>query len=67
MVILSLSFTLTELANYREFFKQMLHEILTNCASQNIFTVEIRHTCGMLFDENRKQVAIQEELKIFQD
>jgi hypothetical protein len=42
----------------------MIYEIMIKCAEQNIFIVELRHIFGMLFDDDRKQVGLEEELQI---
>ena len=56
-----------DLGKYVEFFKLLLHEILGKCAAQNIFVVELRHIFGMLFDDDRKPISLEEELKIIDE
>ena len=44
-----------------------MHEVLSKCAEQNIFVVELRHMFGMLFevvDGEKKNVSVEEELKL---
>ncbi len=61
-------FTLiNDIGKYQEFFKKIIHEVLSKCAKQNIFVVELRHMFGMLFDEERKPVPVEEELRIIQE
>ena len=55
------------MGKYKEFFKQILHEILKKCAKQNIFIVELRHIFGMLFDDDRNPVDLEEELRIIEE
>ena len=51
----------------KKFFKQIVHEVLTQCLKQQIQVVELRHNFGCLTDENQDPVPIEEELKIIED
>jgi hypothetical protein len=54
-----------DLGKYKEFFKLILEEILIKCYLQKIYVVELRHIAGLLFDDDRVQVPLEEELSIF--
>ncbi len=54
------------MGKYKEFFKLLLEEILVKCAKQKLYVVELRHIFGLLFDEDRQPVQLEEELKIIQ-
>lgn len=45
----------------------LLHEVLQKCTNQNIFIVEMRHVLGMLYDDDRKVISLEDELKIIED
>ena len=64
-------FTLiNDLGKYKKFFKEIMHEVLSKCAQQNIFVVELRHMFGMLFevvDGEKKNISVEEELKLIQE
>ena len=40
---------------------------MKKCVAQNIFIVELRHIFGMLFDDDRKPIGLEDELTIIQD
>ena len=40
---------------------------MTKCFNQKIYVVELRHIAGLLFDDDRVQVSIDEELSIFEE
>ncbi len=50
-----------------EFFKLLMHEIFKRAVDENIFVVELRHTLGTIFDQERKAIPIEEELKIIEE
>jgi adenosine deaminase CECR1 len=54
------------LGKYVGFFKELLEEILVKCARQKIYIVELRHIVGLLFDDDRKSIGLEEELKIIE-
>lgn len=37
------------------------------CARQKIYIVELRHIVGLVFDDDRKPLTLEEELKIIED
>jgi len=53
-----------ELATYKDFFKLVLHDILSKCVEQNVMILEVRHTVGQLFDDFRSPISLEEELRI---
>jgi hypothetical protein len=53
-----------DLGKYKEFFKLLLEEILVKCLKQKLYVVELRHIFGLLFDEDRQPVQLQEELHL---
>lgn len=55
-----------DLCKYVKFFKQLLKSTLTACAEQNILIVELRHTTGMLFDENRESIKVLDEVAMIE-
>ena len=40
---------------------------MTKCYNQKIYIVELRHIAGLLFDDDRIQVELEEELAIFEE
>jgi hypothetical protein len=54
----------TELGKYYKFFRILLKETIDSCTAQNVFTIELRHISGMLFDDQRRPMGLLEELKI---
>ncbi len=56
-----------DLGKYYEFFKLLITDVLRKCVAQNIFVVELRHIFGMLFDEDRKPIGLEQELIIIQE
>jgi len=56
-----------DLCKYVKFFKILLKSTLVACAKQNIFVVELRHTTGSLFDDNRNTVDVVDELGIIEE
>lgn len=57
----------TELGKYYKFFKQLLLATIDSCIKQNVFVVELRHISGIIFDENRKNMGLMEELRIINE
>lgn len=55
------------MGKYKEFFRQIVHEVLKKCSEQNILVVELRHIFGMLFDDDRRPVSLEEELAIIEE
>lgn len=58
---------LTDMGKYVKFFKIIMKEIMEKAAHQNIFILELRHTAGRLFDEDRKPISLLEELKVIEE
>jgi len=57
---------LTDMGKYVKFFKITLKEVMEKAAKQNIFILELRHTAGRLFDEDKKSISLLEELQIIE-
>jgi hypothetical protein len=57
-------YSFVDLGKYKEFFKLLLEEILVKCLKQKLYVVELRHIFGLLFDEDRQPVQLQEELHL---
>ena len=57
---------LTDLGKYVKFFKRIMKEVMQKAAEQHIFILELRHTPGRLFDEQRKTISLAEELKLIE-
>ena len=55
------------LGKYKPFFKRLLQANIDACIKQNIFIVELRHTTGCLFDEQKKPVPLLDELAIIDE
>jgi adenosine deaminase CECR1 len=55
------------LGKYKPFFKRLLRSSIKACIDQNVFIVELRHTTGCLFDENKKPVPLLEECALIQE
>lgn len=55
-----------DLCKYVKFFKILLKSTLEACAKQNVFVVELRHTTGCLFNENREVIDIYDEIEIME-
>lgn len=56
-----------DLCKYVKFFKMLLRSTLEACAAQNILVVELRHTTGCLFDANRNNIDIIDEIAIIEE
>lgn len=56
---------MTEFLNDKDFFAELLHWVLSDCANKNILVVELRHTLGNLQDSHGKPVSLSGELDIF--
>jgi adenosine deaminase len=57
---------LSDIGKYVKFFKVIMLEIMEKAAAQNVLILELRHTAGRLFDDERKPISIIEELQIIQ-
>jgi hypothetical protein len=64
MVFFKRFYSFLDLGKYKEFFKLLLEEILVKCLKQKLYVVELRHIFGLLFDEDRQPVQLQEELQL---
>lgn len=53
-----------ELGKFVPFFKDLMKTALQRCIDQNVFVVEFRHISGMLFDDDKQNVSLIDELKI---
>lgn len=58
---------MADVGKYVEFFKKIVTNTLESCIKQNIFIVEFRHRTGCLYDEDRKAISVEDEIKIIHD
>ena len=58
---------MTELGKYYRFFQTLLRATIDSCLAQNVFIIELRHTTGVLFDDDRKRMGLQRELDIINE
>ncbi len=58
---------LNELGKFHRFFRKLLNRIFTKCAEQNLYVIELRHISGMVYDDNKRRLDIEEELQLIKE
>lgn len=64
LLMVTIIHSFVDLGKYHHFFKLLLEEILVKCAKQRLYVVELRHIPGMIFNDDRHVIGLEEELDI---
>jgi adenosine deaminase CECR1 len=57
----------TDVGKYQPFQRRLIKHLLESCVKQNVLAVEIRHTPGMIYNDEMHLIPVEEELSMIAD